>query len=208
MEINKYEEIEEHQLDIIKEVANIGTGYAATSLASMLDQQVKMTVPEINILGYDETISKLGEPEECIAAVLTKMSGDIKGTMLFILRIDFINVVLEKMLNRTITDYSELSEIEISAVTEIGNIILSSYTNAISMLLQMKIELSVPSVAINMLGGILSVPITEFGYETDNLMLIDGDLIVNSKKLSSNLLMLPDINSLNQLMKKLGGTND
>lgn len=208
MGIKRYEELGENGLDIIKEVANIGTGYAATSLASMLEQEVRMSIPKIKILGYDETITELGDPEECVAAVLTSISGDIDGIMLFLLRLDFINIVLDKMLNRTLTDYSELSEMELSVVTEIGNIIMSSYTNAIAMMTQMKIKLCAPSLAVNMLGGIMSVPMTEFGYETDKLMLIDGDLIVNSQKLNSTLLLMPDIDSLNTLMKRLGGVDE
>ena len=66
------------------------------------------------------------------------------------------------------------------------------------------IKLSIPSIAINMLGGILSVPMVEFGYETDKLMMINGKFIVDDKVLDSNLLMMPDIQSLNYLMQKLG----
>ena len=89
-------------------------------------------------------------------------------------------------------------------MTEIGNIIISSYTNALSMLSGMKIELSVPSISVNMLGGILSVPMAEFGYVTDKLMMIDGQLKINEQKLDSTLLMLPDTDSLDRLMKELG----
>lgn len=205
MDLKKYEEIGEQGLDIIREVANIGTGYAATSLAGLINKEMRMEVPHIYIQGYDKTIEKVGDPEECIAAVLTQMSGDIDGIMMFILRLDFINMVLESTLGKTITDYSQLDEMGISAVTEIGNIIMSSYANAISKISQMKIELSVPSIAVNMLGGIMTVPMTVFGYETDKLMLIDGKLIANSQKLNSTLLMMPDIRSLNELMKRLGG---
>ena len=66
------------------------------------------------------------------------------------------------------------------------------------------IKLSIPSIAINMLGGILSVTMVEFGYETDKLMMINGKFIVDDKVLDSNLLMMPDIQSLNYLMQKLG----
>ena len=67
----------------------------------------------------------------------------------------------------------------------------------------MEINLSVPAVSINMLGGILSVPMIEFGYETDKIMMITGNFILGHHKLESSLLMLPDIESLNKLLKKL-----
>lgn len=91
-----------------------------------------------------------------------------------------------------------------SVLTELGNIIISSYANAISQLAGIRIKLSVPGVSVNMLGGILSVPMVEFGYITDKLLLIDGQLLVDQKRLNSTILMMPEIESLNVLMQKLG----
>ncbi len=204
MEIKGYEAMGDAEMDVIREIASIGTGSAATSLASMLGQQVRMTIPEINILGYNDTIDKLGDPEEGIAAVLTRMSGEMEGIMLFLLRLDFINEVLRTMMGQEVEDYESLTEMEISALTEVGNIIISSYANAVSTLSGITIELSVPSVAVNMLGGILSVPMAEFGYVTEKLLLIDGQLLVDNRRLNSTILMMPDIESLNKMMKKLG----
>ena len=68
----------------------------------------------------------------------------------------------------------------------------------------MDISLSVPSSTVNMLGGILTVPITEYGYETDKLMYFNADFVMEGKKLSDWLLMLPDIASLNNILEKLG----
>ena len=82
---------------------------------------------------------------------------------------------------------------------------ISSYTNAISTLAGVEIDLSVPAIAVNMLGGILSVPMAEIGYETDKLLMINGTLIVQVEEHDSTILMLPDIESLNKLMNKLVG---
>ena len=80
----------------------------------------------------------------------------------------------------------------------------SSYVNAITKLADIEVPLSVPSVAVNMLGGILSVPISMFGEVTDKLMLIQGEFLIGDTQLKGELLLLPDIESLNFLMKKLG----
>jgi chemotaxis protein CheC len=68
----------------------------------------------------------------------------------------------------------------------------------------MDIQLSVPSSAVNMLGGILTVPIAEYGYETDKLMYFNADFVIGGQKLNDWLLMLPDIESLNRILTKLG----
>lgn len=207
MKITKYDQMNLLEMDVIREIGSIGTGNAATALSSVLNEPVKMTIPAVNILGYNEALHKLGEPEEIVAAVLVKMSGEINGIMLFILKMDFINEILGKLLDRTVVSYEQLTVIEMSAMEEIGNIIISSYVSALSSLTGVTINLSVPEIAVNMLGGILSVPMVEFGYVTDKLMIINGKFIVDKKVLNSDLLMLPDIESLNFLMKKLGVSN-
>lgn len=207
MKIKKYDEMNLLEMDVIQEIGSIGTGNAATALSSVLNEEVKMTIPAVHVLGYNEALHQLGEPEEIVAAVLKKMSGEINGIMLFILKMDFINVVLERLLGRVIEDFSELTVIELSAMEEIGNIVISSYITALSGLTGVEIQLSVPDIAVNMLGGILSVPMVEFGYETDKLLIINGKFIIGGKVLNSDILMLPDIPSLNGLMEKLGVSN-
>lgn len=204
MPITKYEDMGGLERDVLKEVGSIGTGNAATALSGLLDTQIRMTVPEVEILGYDKAIEQVGSPEEIVAAVLVNMSGEMDGIMLFILKLDFVNEILQRVLGKKIRDYSEIGEFEISALVEIGNIMISSYINALSGFANMEVELSVPQIAVNMLGGILSVPMVEFGYETDKLMFINGQFKIEDKIYNSDLLMLPDIKSLNNLMTKLG----
>jgi len=207
MKITRYDEMKGLGLDLIREIGSIGTGNSATALSSMLGKTVRMTLPDVQILGYNEAIKFLGDPEEIVAAVLVKMTGEINGLMLFILKLDFINEVLNSVLQKRIEDYYQLNVMETSALEEIGNIIISSYVNAMSTLSDVTINLSVPDIAVNMLGGILSVPMVEFGYQTDKMMMISGQFVIGGNVLHSDLLMMPDIQSLNFLMEKLGITN-
>lgn len=207
MKITRYDEMNGLGLDLIREIGSIGTGNAATALSSLLGKGVRMTLPDVQILGYNEAIKFLGDPEEIVAAILVKMTGEINGLMLFILKLDFINEVLNSVMHEKIDDYYQLNVLETSALEEIGNIIISSYVNAMSTLSDVTINLSVPDIAVNMLGGILSVPMVEFGYQTDKMMMISGQFIIGGKVLHSDLLMMPDIESLNFLMEKLGIAN-
>lgn len=207
MKITRYDEVKGLGLDLIREIGSIGTGNAATALSTLLGKGVRMTLPDVQILGYNEAIKFLGDPEEIVAAILVKMSGEINGLMLFILKLDFINEVLSSVMQQEIQDYYQLNVMETSALEEIGNIIISSYVNAMSTLSDVTINLSVPDIAVNMLGGILSVPMVEFGYQTDKMMMISGQFVIGGKVLQSDLLMMPDIQSLNFLMEKLGIAN-
>ena len=124
--------------------------------------------------------------------------------MLFIFKLDLANVVLEKLIGTRYESFEQLDELAYSALEEIGNIIICSYVNAFTQLVGVEIDLSVPSSTLNMLGGILTVPIAEYGYETDKLMYINAEFIIDGRKLSDGLLMLPDIASLNGILERLG----
>ena len=202
MKITRYEDMDDTAKDMMREIGSIGTGNAATALSSLLKTGVEMTVPKVEILGYNEAVDLLGHPEEIVSGVLVQMTGDVSGVMLFIMKLDFINEVLQCVLQENISGYEQMGEMEIS-VREVGNIIISSYILSLSKLADMEISLSVPAFSVNMLGGIMTVPMAEFGYVSDKLMMITGKCIIGGRNVDSNLLMLPDIQSLNYLMDRL-----
>ena len=132
------------------------------------------------------------------------MSGDLDGLMLFLYDFHFAKRLLKNLLEKEYEDFSKMDDMAFSALKEVGNIIICSYINAFSQLVGVDINLSVPSSTVNMLGGILTVPMVEFGYESDKLMYCNADFLVDGKSIPSWLLMLPDIHSLNTILGKLG----
>ena len=203
MRITRYEDMDDTAKDMMREIGSIGTGNAATALSSLLKTGVEMTVPKVEILGYNEAVDLLGHPEDMISGVLVQMTGDVSGVMLFLMKMDFINEVLQCVLQESIDGYEQMGEMEVSAATEVGNIIISSYILSLSKLADMDISLSVPAFSVNMLGGIMTVPMAEFGYVSDKLMMITGKCIIGGRNVDSNLLLLPDIQSLNYLLDRL-----
>lgn len=202
--IRSYEDMNLQEMDVMKEISSIGTSHGATALSKFLGREVRITIPEVQLLTVEEAVKRLGEMEEIVAAVLVQMSGQIKGLMLFVFKLDLANMVFEKLLGREYESFLEIDEMAFSALQEVGNIIICSYVNAFSHLADMEVDLSVPASTVNMLGGIMTVPVAECGYETDRLMYINAEFILEGKRFSDGLLMLPDIQSLNEIMDKLG----
>ncbi len=204
MAISRYEEMNEMEMDILKEIGSIGGGNAATALSSLLSAKVNMLVPRVEILEFNEALAKLGDPEEIVAAVMVEMTGEVQGIMLFTAPEEFTDEVVFRMLGKTQISLMELDEIDTSVLTEIGNIVISSYINALSALTGVSVELSVPQLAVNMLGGIMSLPMAMMGQHSDRIMMVTGEFDIDGKALKSGMLLLPDVKSLNILMKKLG----
>ena len=204
MKINRYEDLNLQELDVMKEIGSIGTGHAATALSKLLQREVRITIPKVQILDFDGAVKRIGKEEEIIGATLVQMSGDLDGLMLFLYDKRFARKMLKKLLQTEYKDFDAMDDMAFSALKEVGNIIICSYINAFSQLVHVDLHLSVPSSTVNMLGGILTVPMAEFGYESDKLMYSNADFLMDGKSLPSWLLMLPDIHSLNTIFEKLG----
>ena len=207
MKIKTFEQLDSLDLDILREIGSIGTGNAATALSQMLGKEVRITLPEVRIMEYNEAIEWIGGAETITAGVLVRLGGQMSGIMLSVQQLEFVNLVLGSMLDKQIGDYTELSEIEASALVEVGNIMISSFITALSGLSGVAVELTVPAFTVDMQGAILAVPMAEYGGQSDYIMTIGGNFICDGKQVSCRLLLSPDLRSLNFLLSKVGAEN-
>ena len=205
--IKNYDQLSSLEIDTLREIGSIGTGNAATALYQMMNRPVRITLPEVRIIEYNEAIEWIGGPEEVTAGILVKMSGDVGGIMLSVQKLDLVNVVLSTMLGESIDSYENLTELERSAMIEIGNIMISTFINAMSGLADLNIKLTVPAFAVDMQGAILTVPMAEYGGMSNYLMAIGGNFVCDGKEVPCHLLLSPDLRSLDFLLRKLGVTD-
>ena len=204
MEIKSYDQLTSMEIDTLREIGSIGTGNAAAALSVMLGRNVRITLPEVRIMGYNEAIEWIGGPESITAGVMVGISGQMNGIMLAVQSIEFVNLALSSMLSEEIHDYGDLKDLERSALIEIGNIMISTFINALSSLADMSVNLTVPSLSVDMQGAILTVPMAEYGGQSDYLMTIGGNFMCDNQEVPCRLLLSPDVRSLNFLLRKLG----
>lgn len=202
--MKNYDELNMLELDTLREIGSIGTGNAATALSSMLGCPVRIEMPEVRIMGYNEAIEWIGGPEVVTAGVLARVEGEINGIMLSVQKMEFINLALERVIGRRIDSYEALNELDTSALVEVGNIMISAFINALAGLTNMTIKLSVPAFAVDMQGAIIAVPMAEFGGQSNYIMAIGADMICQGDTVPCRILLSPDIRSLNFLLKRLG----
>mgnify|MGYP002508107766 CR=1 FL=1 len=204
MGMKNYNELSSLELDTLKEIGSIGTGNAATSLSSLIGKPVRIQQPEVRIMSYNEAIEWIGGPEEITAGVLVGMSNQLSGIMLSVQQLDFVKLVAESMLNEQVESYEQIREMERSALTEVGNIMISTFINALTGLAGIDIDLTVPAFTVDMQGAIMAVPMAMYGGQSDYIMTIGGDFVCSGKQIPCRLLLSPDIRSLNFLLRKLG----
>ena len=143
------------QADVLKEIGNIGAGHAATALSKMIDKQVDMRVPKARLLPFDEIADSLGGEEIVVTAIFLRVIGDAPGNMFFILSEDSSKKLLNDVMGLE-GDKEGFTELELSALSEIGNILAGSYLSSMSEFINLKMQPTVPSLAIDMAGAVLS----------------------------------------------------
>lgn len=186
--------------DVLREIGNIGAGNATTALAQMLGCKVDMAVPQVRLLEFSEVGAIMGGEEQIMAGIYLMVEGDITGSILFLLNKDSARKLIAKLMGME-TVGEELSEMEQSALKEIGNIITASYLNSLSTLTQLVIYPSVPALSIDMAGAILSVPAIEFGTMGDKLLLIQTQFF---EGLDGYFILVPDLESYDKILGALG----
>jgi len=199
-----YNELNEIHIDVLREIGNIGAGNAATSLSQMLSKRIDMNVPEVSILKYDDAIESIGGAENVVVGILVSFNGDIDGVILFLLKKEFVHLILNSLLGTELCNFEEISEMELSALSEIGNIMVSSYVNSIASLTNMTIDITVPSLNIDMAGALLDAVAVEFAEAADKVIFIKEKYFYGQETVYSNMLLLPSMSSLNKLLKGFG----
>ncbi len=183
-------------IDMLKEVANIGTGNAATSLSNLVNQRISMTVPTVKMPEFKHLADIIGGADALIAGLLVGISGDVDGIMMYLMTEKSACTLAKEIMNRDKNNFSEFDEIDYSMLTEIGNILTSSYLTALSQLMNYKINQSVPSLSVDMAGAILSVPAIEFGRVADRVLFIESTFKQSSndsEDLSGFFMLIPEV---------------
>ena len=96
MGIKDYSDLNDIHMDVLRELGNIGSGNAATSLSSMLAKTVDISVPKISVLVYGQVAEQLGGPEMMCVGLMLSLSGDVEGMLMFLLQKDFLQLRILK----------------------------------------------------------------------------------------------------------------
>ena len=98
--LKNFEELSPVAIDCLKEIGNIGSGNAASSLSAMLSKSVRMRVPHIRVLDYQTAIDEVGGPEQVLTGILVTFKGDIKGMIMFLLDNAFAKIVVNTFMGK------------------------------------------------------------------------------------------------------------
>nr|WP_270171826.1 chemotaxis protein CheC [Paenibacillus sp. SYP-B4298] len=192
------------KMDVLKEVGNIGAGNAATALSRLIDKPVDMSVPTVTILPFEEIAERVGGSEQVVVAVFLRVEGDAPGNMFFIIEAASARRLLQQLLSLESSSSLEYSDMELSTLCEIGNILAGSYLSSLADFTGLSMAPTVPAIAVDMAGAILSYGLLQFGQMGDDALLIDTSFMEGKELMQGHFFLIPDPESFEKIFRSLG----
>lgn len=203
MSLERLEEFSDIQFDVLKELSNIGAGNATTAISTMMNIKVNMAVPVIEFLEFKDLVEVIGGAENSVVGILLTLQNDIDGMMMFIMDLKSARSIVNSILTKEAGD-TQFDEMELSVLQELGNIIAGAYLSAVSSLTKLCITSSIPSLAIDMAGAILSVPAIEFGKVSDKALLIQSEFGDDKMTVDGYFILIPTLEAFDKIFASLG----
>ncbi|WP_423227571.1 chemotaxis protein CheC [Paenibacillus filicis] len=191
-------------MDVLKEVGNIGAGHAATALSKLLDKPVDMLVPKVRMVPFEEIADSVGGAEQVVIAIFLRVEGETPGNLFFILSLDSAKRLLHNLVGIDVVSDEEYTEMELSALNEIGNILAGSYLTSLADFTNLNMQPTVPSLAIDMAGAILGYGLLQFGEMGDQALLIDTKFLDGQEEMEGHFFLIPDPESFEKIFIALG----
>lgn len=202
--MNLFSNDPDFKLDVLREVGNIGAGNAATALSTLLNKPVDMAVPTVNLLPFEAIADRVGGSEAVVVAIFLRVEGDAPGNMFFIINREPARRILQGLLGFNAAENDDYSELELSALNEIGNILAGSYLSSLADFTGLNMQPTVPSLAVDMAGAILSYGLLQFGTMGDDALLIDTTFLEGHQDADGHFFLIPDPESFEKLFRALG----
>ena len=197
------------QLDILKEMGNIGSGHAITALSELLNNKIDVSLTSAEIIPFWKVKELFDYPHVEVFGIYSEihLNSDLSIIQIFTKEsiINLINLLNEdsKLSIENIRSIDDLDDLSLSIITEIGNILSGHYANALADLLSIKIVPSVPTVALDTLSAMLNGLIAKYSQLSDYLVIIKTKLAMKDIKMNCVICFIPSLNILNNLFKIL-----
>ncbi len=195
------------QLDTLKEISNIGMGHAATALSQMIGQRVYLKVPHVTITEIGQVPEHLGGAEKLMVGITLQILGDARGSIMLLFPQESAHRLLRSLLGREEKGLI-LNEIAVSALKEVGNILASAYLSALGNLLHKTLIPSVPLLAYDMAGAVVDYVLIELSQTGDLALMVETDFYGDPNQefgIKGHFFLLPDPATLDIFLSAIGG---
>ncbi len=180
--------------DALGELSNMAMARAANSLRQMVENQVLLSVPSVDIVSKEAATQLIGRPNTpTLVAIRQDFTGAFSGRALLIFpeasSLELVRIVVGRQL-----PLEDIVNLEDEALAETGNIILNSWVATIANLLKSGLKMSLPTVVRGDSRQMFK------SDESQNLVLfLHIKFEISTKEIQGFVALLMDIPSVEEL---------
>ena len=201
--LKSLDELDTFHLEVFQEIGNIGAGNAATALANLVNKKIDMDVPRAGVVELNDLMSLMGNEEESVICISQAVTGSAPCYILFVLEESSAHYLANVFLSRPLGS-NEMDAMEESLFLEIGNILSGSFLSAFAQVTNLVFNLSVPALARDMLGAVLTSALMETGYFAEKVLVVETRFFDMDYAIRGHFFILPEMEALEKIFHGLG----
>ncbi len=200
-----YDKLEPFHFEALKEIGNIGTGNAATSLSTMMGKKVDITVPNVSVVEISKIPFMFQDPEKVTVGIQMSFFEDLNGQLLLIFDAEPAKQILKLLIGQGSDDLTQMDEMQKSVFSELGNIVCGSYLVSLSQFTNLNLNSEVPQVTFDMVSAIVAESCLTYAEEEDKSIVIETEFDIESQvNVEAYLFQIMEPNSIPKLLKSIG----
>lgn len=178
------------EMDILREVGSIAAGHGSIALSEILGRKIGLEMPSLEILPAQKVVGKISSEQIVICVTCTILSG-LKGDILFVLEERSAFKLIDMCYRQSGNEKkgSHFTEMGLSVVKEIGNVIISSYCGALSMILKTVVIPSIPSLLSGSIQQAMKMSVTSYAGE-DYILWAEAMFMEPQEKISGSFYLV------------------
>jgi chemotaxis protein CheC len=174
------------------------------ALSEMIGQPIRLQVPQVQIMRVIQLPELLCQGESLVAAVYVALAGDLTGRSLVLFSGETAGRLCDILLGQPEGCTQTLGDLEKSALSEIGNVMISSYLRGLSQLCDLTVMPSPPQMGLDMAAALLNALAAEVGIEADEALVLETELYAEHSAFQGYVLVIPELGSLDLILQRLG----
>ena len=181
-----------------------GIDNAMTGLATMVNREIRMSSLSLKQVPASEAPNLVGGADKMVIGIYLAFEGDATGHLMLVHQPDVALAIIDMLLGNAPGTTGDLNEMEQSALGEMGNIIGSSFVNAIADALDLSLRPSPPEEILDMAGAILDVAFAEILQQSDDVIVAETNFGTSDRQARGTFLVIPSLNFLKVILSHAG----
>lgn len=202
-------QLTELQRDAVTELGNVGISQAARQLSEMLDDEIYMEIPKVELLTSGEISDVLMLEAGEVECIYQQLNGDLSGRVALLLHSQGSRQLLHALIGeQSGLQGMDMRSYEHEAMLEIGNILISSCISTMADMLRLSLTLSVPQYAETSMSDLVSEASEGSEGAEQPALLVHARIVASRNSMAGHVVLMLSARVVDRLLQVLPGLTD